>query len=204
MARISVAGLLLISIAPSHCAGLNPFTGGRQAMQPMPGDVASLLALVLANGTPVGAAHVVLASCANLSENAVFGFGVGSINEEYARAPHGLRCDDGGSASNVRLDRPLRFAHEKGERIDIMPDSLQVPNGAVYAQPPNPDVHAMRAVLVANRAHEWITLYARVVSSGPDKWPLRHLLLALAFTLIGSCCCAVVFQCCASSRKQRM
>ena len=184
-------------------------SGSLTAQQPAP--FTSRLTLSLANASTTRGEQVVLSSCAELSKLTVFGFGLGSIGEEYARISGRVTCCErmasccrAHSPCAVILERPLRFVHEKGERIDVfLPDSVQLPVGIALTEPPNADRHAVRAVQVASRAHEWIHLYARVVATGPDKWPLRHLLLSLAIALIGLCCCAVIIQCCyrVQSRK---
>jgi hypothetical protein len=193
--------LVLILSTPSvHAA----FVQSLPQLIPAEAPLQSRLTLILANETHASVPSLMVSSCSDLAENSVFGLGIGSVSEEYVLAPDGLCCVAHSTCCRkppcaVRLGGALRFAHEQGERIDVMPDSLQVPAGAVFTQPPNPDAHAVRAVQVANRAHDWIALYTRVVSSGPDKWPLRHLLLALAITLVGSLFCAVLIQICSMS-----
>jgi hypothetical protein len=193
--------LLLILSTPSVNAAFVPTL---PQLIPAEAPLQSRLTLILANETHASIPSLLVSSCSDLAENSVFGLGIGSVSEEYVLAPDGLCCVAHSACCRkppcaVRLGGALRFAHEQGERIDVMPDSLQVPAGAVFTQPPNPDAHAIRAVQVANRAHDWIALYTRVVSSGPDKWPLRHLLLALAITLVGSLFCAVLIQICSMS-----
>ena len=194
-------GLLLILSTLSVDAAFVP---SLPQLIPAEAPLQSRLTLILANETDTSVPLLMVSSCYDLAENSVFGLGIGSVSEEYVRAPDGLCCVAHSTCCRmppcaVRLGGVLRFAHEHGERVDVMPDSLQVPAGAVFTQPPNPDAHAVRAVQVANRAHDWIALYTRVVSSGPDKWPLRHLLLALAITLVGSLFCAVLIQICSLS-----
>lgn len=192
--------VLILSTPSVHAA----FVQSLPQLIPAEAPLQSRLTLILANETHASVPSLMVSCCSDLAENSVFGLGIGSVNEEYVLAPDGLCCVAHSTCCRkppcaVRLGGALRFAHEQGERIDVMPDSLQVPAGAVFTQPPNPDAHAIRAVQVANRAHDWIALYTRVVSSGPDKWPLRHLLLALAITLVGSLFCAVLIQICSMS-----
>lgn len=152
------------------------------------------LTLSLANTTAAAAREATVAPCVDLAAFSVIVLGLSSVGEEYAIISEPVTCGShsGHHAMHLLLDRKLRFGHEVGETVGVMPDSLQVPAGRLYGRhEPVSDVHHARAIAVATRAKEWIIVTARVLSSGPDKWALRQLLFVLALSLLGICMCAI-------------
>ena len=161
--------------------------------QPLPYAPRTSLRLTIGNATAIGDQSIILRPCADLAPLSVVGIAIGSVNEEFLRLKDGALCCRGCDQSLATLDRPLRLQHEAGEGLDVLSDMLQVPAIGLHARPdPAPDVHHVRAIAVAKRAHDWIRLYARVLSQGPEKWALRHLLLAMTIMLFGFCICAMI------------
>jgi hypothetical protein len=143
-----------------------------------------LTQLLLSNSSISGSKFAAVTPCVGLPRLTIVGFGVGSVNEEYARLVDRSECCRDCTGARLALDVSLRFPHEMGEPLSVMGDNLQVPTGKLYSQPDlRPDEHHLRAIAVAMRAQQWVVLLAHVVSDGPDKWALRQLLAVLAVTL---------------------
>lgn len=133
----SCALLLLTARAVSAARPTETFkpilsSGAIDTLEVLPDVSTTRIALALANTSTADSADITVSDCPNLGERTIVGFAVGSVNEEYARLPSGARCC---GRCRLNLDRRLRFSHEVGETIDVMPESLQVCCASPYRPP---------------------------------------------------------------------
>lgn len=152
-----------------------------------------LAVLATSNYSAPGATFLLLGPCGiTLSEHSVFGLAEGSASEEWTRSRGSCAC-----GSTCALYRPLRYEHEALEPISLMPPAFQPPEEGrrLNARPePYESPQHERAAHVVAKAQHWIGTAATTLGGGPDKLPLRRLLLALALTLVGACLGALLFK----------
>ena len=164
--------------------------------QPLP-RIERLVTLALANHTIPGSTAVMLSGCpeAPLPAHAVLGLGEGGGSEEWVRAAGVCSC-----GVSCLLSRPLLFEHGGLDSVSLMPPAFQPPEkGGILntqADVPVPTPQRERAAATVLRAQRWLKVTTLTMSGGPDKIPLRNLLLLLALALFGLCIAAAFVSCC--------